>query len=65
VNAGIYRLSEDILDDIPPGYSDFGHNIFPEAIRCGKKIFAYKSKEPVWAIDSRELWDELSQRLKS
>lgn len=63
VNAGIYRLSDDILDDIPRGYSDFGHDIFPEAIKRGKKLFAYRSKEPVWAIDHPELLDELSQRL--
>jgi mannose-1-phosphate guanylyltransferase len=63
VNAGIYRLSDDILDSIPIGYSDFGHDIFPEAIMRGKKLFAYKSKEPVWAIDHMELLDELSQRL--
>jgi NDP-sugar pyrophosphorylase family protein len=63
VNAGIYRLSDDILDDIPLGYSDFGHDIFPEAIERGRKLFAYRSKEPVWAIDHLELLDELSQRL--
>jgi NDP-sugar pyrophosphorylase family protein len=63
VNAGIYRLSEDIFDAIPSGYSDFGHDIFPEAIKRGKKLFAYRSKEPTWAIDHLELLDELSQRL--
>lgn len=63
VNAGIYRLSDDILDAIPLGYSDFGHDIFPEAVKCGKKLFAYRSKEPVWAIDNLELLAELSQRL--
>jgi len=63
VNAGIYRFSEDILDDIPPGYSDFGHDIFPEAIKRGRKLFAYRSTEPVWAIDHPELLDELSRRL--
>ena len=62
VNAGIYRLSDDILDDIPRGYSDFGHDIFPEAIERGRNLFAYRSKEPVWAIDHPELLDELSQR---
>jgi len=63
VNAGIYRLSDDILDAIPPGYSDFGHDIFPEAIKRGRKLFAYRSTEPVWAIDHPELLDELSRRL--
>jgi NDP-sugar pyrophosphorylase family protein len=63
VNTGIYRLSDDILDHIPSGYSDFGHDIFPEAIKRGEKLFAYRSKEPVWAIDRLELLDELSQRL--
>ena len=63
VNAGIYRFSDDILDAIPPGYSDFGHDIFPEAIKRGKKLFAYRSREPVWAIDHLELLNELSQRL--
>jgi NDP-sugar pyrophosphorylase family protein len=63
VNAGIYRLSGDILDAIPRGYSDFGHDIFPEAIKRGRKLFAYKSKVPVWAIDHLELLDELSRRM--
>jgi len=63
VNAGIYRFSDDILDDIPHGYSDFGYNIFPAVIERGRKLFAYKSRKPVWAIDHLELLDELSQRL--
>jgi len=63
VNAGIYQLSEDIFNALPSGYSDFGHDIFPEVIKRGMKLFAYRSKEPVWAIDHVELLDELSQRL--
>jgi NDP-sugar pyrophosphorylase family protein len=62
VNAGIYRFSDDILEAIPPGYSDFGHDIFPEAIKRGRKLFAYRSREPVWAIDNLEFLDELSRR---
>lgn len=63
VNAGIYWFSDDILDAIPPGNSDFGHDIIPEAIKRGRKLFAYRSREPVWAIDHPELLDELSRRL--
>jgi NDP-sugar pyrophosphorylase family protein len=63
VNAGIYRLDEEILDAIPRGYSDFGCDIFPEAIKSGRKLFAYRSREPVWAIDHMELLEELNRRL--
>jgi len=60
VNDGIYRLSGDILDYIPDGYSDFGHDIFPEVIKREKPLFAYKSTVPVWAIDHQELLNELN-----
>lgn len=63
VNAGIYRLSDHILEDIPRGHSDFGYDIFPEVIERGKKLFAYRSRKPIWAIDHQKLLNELNQRL--
>jgi len=62
-NAGIYRLSGDILDYIPDGCSDFGYDIFPEVIKREKPLFAYKSTVPIWAIDHQGLLNELNHRL--
>ena len=62
VNAGIYRLSDPILEDIPSGRSDFGYDIFPKAIERGQELFAYRSRKPIWPIDHLKLLNELNRR---
>lgn len=38
VNAGVYRLDPSVLDLIPPGFSDFGRDIFPAMLSAGRRL---------------------------
>ncbi len=63
VNTGLYVLEPEVLDFIPEhGPSDFGKDVFPEMLRRGKSIYAFKSgsavkgqDENLIAIDTPEL----------
>lgn len=65
VNAGIYYLDDEALNAIPPGRSDFGHDVFPDMLRKDMSLFAYKMKDRVWALDNPELLEELRDHLAS
>lgn len=42
VNTGIYILEPEVLSYIPEGRAcDFGHDLFPELVRRGKRVFGY------------------------
>ena len=48
VNAGIYLLSPDFVATIPKGVvADFGHDVFPAALREGRRLFAFELSAPV------------------
>jgi mannose-1-phosphate guanylyltransferase len=38
VNAGLYCLNPSVLDLIPPGFSDFGRDIFPAMLSAGRRL---------------------------
>jgi len=38
VNAGVYALSPSVLDLIPPGFSDFGKDVFPAMLAQGRRL---------------------------
>ncbi len=59
VNAGIFLFQPEVFEFIGSDYADFGYDVLPEIMRRRGRLFAYKLKSPVWAIDSRELLDEL------
>ena len=55
VNAALYILDPKIFNYIPINQkSDFGKNIFPEAIRKGEKIIAYKTSEYIKDIGTTD-----------
>lgn len=40
VNTGIYLLSPRVLEDIPEGIPmDFGHELFPQLVRRGRRVY--------------------------
>lgn len=43
-NAGVYVCQPEVLDYIPPGFSDFGHDIIPALLR---------DKQPVYGVPLR------------
>ncbi|MEI6058745.1 MAG: nucleotidyltransferase family protein, partial [archaeon] len=44
INAGVYILEPEILDLIPQGFSDFAKEIFPEALKLGKRIYGFQKE---------------------
>ena len=56
VNAGIYVLSPSVLEYIPPGYSDFGYDIFPKLLAADQPVLAFEIDNELTAIDTPELY---------
>lgn len=61
VSAGIFVLDKEIMELIPPGFSDFGRGIFPQALKRGMALHAFKANNVIW-IDTPEAY-ERAQRL--
>ena len=64
VNAGIYAVSPELLDLLPPGESDFGKNIFPGLIERQAFLQGHTLASEVLPIDTPELL-ELARRRQS
>jgi len=48
VNAGLYLVDPDLVAALPPGEErDFGHDVFPAALRAGRRILAHRLPAPV------------------
>jgi NDP-sugar pyrophosphorylase family protein len=43
VNSGVYLCEPEILNYIPPEFSDFGKDIFPKLIKKNKKIYGFEA----------------------
>jgi len=56
VNAGIYLFEPEILHQLPKGFSDFGHDIFPKLIREGFALNSYKMNGFCYALDTPEAY---------
>jgi NDP-sugar pyrophosphorylase family protein len=41
VNAGVYLVNPSVLDLIPPGFSDFGRDIFPAMLGAGGRLYGH------------------------
>lgn len=54
VNAGIYLLSQTIVDRIPDPPVDFGRDVLPDAIANGLRLWSYPldADEGLWWIDT-------------
>lgn len=38
-NAGVYLCEPEVITRIPPGFSDFGHNIIPALLHAGAAVY--------------------------
>ena len=57
VNAGIYVLEPEVLDQIPAGQAmDFGRDVFPAMLAAGGALYGYRMSrdERLWWIDRAE-----------
>jgi mannose-1-phosphate guanylyltransferase len=60
VSAGIFVIERELAQLIPPGFSDFGHDVFPLALERGVKLYAYKVENVIW-IDTPEAYARAQQ----
>jgi NDP-sugar pyrophosphorylase family protein len=67
VSAGVFVLNKEITELIPPGFSDFGRDIFPRAFERGIVLHAFKVNNAIW-IDTpkayeraQELWRQMDK----
>jgi NDP-sugar pyrophosphorylase family protein len=59
INSGVYALEPQLVSSLPPGcFSDFGEDVFPQALRQGLRLFAYRTAGSVIDIGT---WDGLRQ----
>jgi NDP-sugar pyrophosphorylase family protein len=55
VNAGIYLCKFEIIQHIPPGFSDFGKDIFPKLLDIHIPLYGVCSYASVKAFDTQEM----------
>jgi len=63
VSAGVFILKPKIIDFIPEGFSDFGHDVFPKVIEAGKIIYGHLLNGRVMGIDTIEAYRSLVNRV--
>jgi mannose-1-phosphate guanylyltransferase/mannose-1-phosphate guanylyltransferase/phosphomannomutase len=64
VNAGIYYLSPQIFNFIPPGYSDFAKDIFPRLVKSNVPLYGVCEKTDVAAFDTPQMYESSVRKLK-
>ena len=62
VNAGIYYFQPAVFEFIESDHSDFGFDVLPYLLQREERLYAYKLKTAVWAVDSLELLDQLRKQ---
>lgn len=63
VNSGIYIINPKIIIDLIKKDSDFSYDIIPKLINRNHKIYGYKLKNDIWAIDTPELFSNSNKEL--
>lgn len=51
INAGIYLLEPQVLRHIDEGFSDFGADVFPEFLRLGIPMYAWRLRTWEYLLD--------------
>lgn len=63
-NSGIYVLEPKILDYIPEGKVwDFGHNVFPQVLEEGEKVYGYATEEFWYEVGTKDKYEEIHRIL--
>jgi mannose-1-phosphate guanylyltransferase len=65
VNAGLYILDPQLIQELPVGVAlDFGHDVFPAALRQGCTFAAHTLEEPVIDMGTPAMLDLARDRLE-
>ncbi len=63
VNSGIYLINSGVMDDLVKQNSDFAYDIIPQVINRNDKIYGYKIKNDLWAIDTPDVFSSTVDKL--
>jgi NDP-sugar pyrophosphorylase family protein len=65
VNAGLYMLEPSLVRELPAGVAlDFGHDVFPAALRRGRTIVAHTLAAPVIDMGTPAMLDLARNRMQ-
>lgn len=66
VNAGVYVLTPGLLHRIPEDRrSDFGHDVFPEAVAAGEFLAAYNTPEYIKDIGTPDRYRQVENDIRA
>jgi mannose-1-phosphate guanylyltransferase len=57
-NAGIYLCEPEVLEFIPPGASDFGHDIIPALLASGPRVWGRQAQGYLLDIGTPEAYEQ-------
>ena len=63
VNSGIYLINPNVIDNLVKQYSGFAYDVIPQALNRNQKLYGYKIKNDLWAIDTPELFSNTINEL--
>jgi NDP-sugar pyrophosphorylase family protein len=63
-NAGVYICEPAVLDRIPPGFSDFGHNIIPALLQEGAPVYGRPLRGYLLDIGTPAAYAEAQELIK-
>jgi mannose-1-phosphate guanylyltransferase len=60
-NAGVYVCEPEVADGVPPGFSDFGHDIIPALLRQGAAVYGQPLRGYLLDIGTPEAYAQAQQ----
>jgi NDP-sugar pyrophosphorylase family protein len=57
-NAGVYVCEPDVAARVPPGFSDFGHDIIPQLLREGAPLYGRLLRGYLLDIGTPEAYEQ-------
>ena len=63
VNSGIYLINPNVIDNLVKQYFDFAYDVIPQVLIRNQKLYGYKIKNDLWAIDTPELFSNTINEL--
>ncbi len=65
VNAGLYILDKEVINELPDTFSDFGKDIFPKLAKKGFPIYGYTTPEYIKDMGTTERFTSVEQDIIS
>lgn len=60
-NAGVYLCEPALLDAIPPGFADFGHDVIPALLAAGQPVYGHPARGYLLDIGTPEAYEQANR----